>query len=62
MKHRIFPMSLMLAMITLIGVVLYWNGNYVVYILAYIFSFVFLLCYAIFAASIILGQHRTNSV
>ena len=56
MKHRIFPMSLMLAMIALIGVVLYWNGNYVVYILAYIFSFVFLLCYAIFAASTILEK------
>lgn len=56
MKHRIFSMSLMLAMIALIGVVLYWNGNYVVYMLAYIFSCVFLLCYAIFAASTILEK------
>lgn len=56
MKHRILPMSLLLAIIALFGVVLYGNGNYVVYILAYIFSFVFLLCYAIFVASTILEK------
>lgn len=31
MKHRILPICWPLAMIALIGVVLYWNGNYVVY-------------------------------
>lgn len=53
MKHRILPMSLLLAIIVLICTALYWNGDYVVYMLTYIFAFVFLLCYAAFAASTI---------
>lgn len=53
MKRRIFPMGLLLLIIALVGVALYWNGNYIVYILAYIFSFMFLLCYTVFAASAI---------
>lgn len=35
---------------------LFWSGNYVVFILAYVFSFVFLLCYAVFSASTILEK------
>lgn len=53
MKHRILPMGLLLAIIILICTALYWNGDYVVYMLTYIFAFVFLLCYAAFAASTI---------
>lgn len=56
MKRRILPMGVLLGIIVLIGVALYWNGNYVVYMLTYIFSFLFLLCYAIFAASTILEK------
>lgn len=56
MKRRILPMGLLLASIVLIGAALYWNGNYVVYMLTYIFSFLFLLCSAIFAASAILEK------
>lgn len=53
MKRRILPMGLLLAIIILSGTALYWNGNYVVYMLTYIFSFVFLLCYTVFETSAI---------
>lgn len=56
MKQRIFPSGLLLAIIVLVNAALYWNGNYVVYILTYAFSFVFLLCYTIFSASAILEK------
>lgn len=46
MKHRILPVGLLLAIIGLICTAPYRNGEYTVYILTYIFSFVFLLCYA----------------
>lgn len=52
MKRCTLPAEL-LAILALIGAVLYWNGNYIVYMLAYIFSFLFLLCYVVFAASAI---------
>lgn len=51
MKHHVLPMGLLLAVIAFTGIALYWNGNYVVYILAYVFSAVLLLCYALFSAS-----------
>lgn len=51
MKQRILSMGLLLAVIALAGIALYWDGNYVVYMLAYIFSFVFLLCGTVLAAS-----------
>lgn len=56
MKKR----SLSIGMLWLIGllmcVVLYWNGNYIVYMLAYIFAFIFLLCHAVFSAYDIWGK------
>ena len=56
MKRRILPAGLLLIIVVLIGAVLYGNGNYVVYMLTYIFSFVFLLCFAVFAASTVLEK------
>ena len=56
MKHRFLPMALLWIILALLGVVLYWNGNYAVYILAYTFSFVFLLCYAFFSAPNVLEK------
>lgn len=49
MKHRILSLVL-LAIAVLISVALYYSGNYVIYMLTYIFSFVFLLCGTIYAA------------
>ena len=37
----------------LMSVVLFLNGNYVVYILSYVFCFTFLFCHAVFSASTI---------
>lgn len=56
MKRHIFSMTLLLAIIALICAVLYWNGDYVVYMLTYIFSFLFLFCYVIFTASAIMEK------
>lgn len=56
MKRRILPMGLLLALIALICAALYGNGDYVVFMLTYIFSFAFLLCYALFTASAILEK------
>lgn len=56
MKKRIFPMGLLLMIVFLMCTVLFWNGNYVVYILSYVFSFTFLFCYAIFSATTILEK------
>ena len=51
MKQCILPTGLLLVIAALIGAALYWNGNYVVYILTYVFSFVLLLCHTGFSAS-----------
>lgn len=56
MKRRILPLGLLWAITVLTGAALYWGGNYIVYMLTYIFSFVFLLCYTIFTASPILEK------
>lgn len=48
MKQRIFSTGLLLMIAVLTGAALYRSGNYVVYMLAYIFSFVFLLCLTAF--------------
>lgn len=53
MKTGILPKGLLLILTGLAGAALYWSGSYVVYILAYSFSFVFLLCYTVFAPSAI---------
>lgn len=49
MKYRMLSWGL-LAISALIGAALYENGNYVVYILTYVFSFVLLLCHTVFSA------------
>lgn len=56
MKRRVLPAGVLLIIVVLAGAVLYENGNYIVYILTYIFSFVFLLCLTVFAASAILEK------
>lgn len=53
MKKRIFPMGLLSIIVFLMCVVLFLNGNYVVYILTYVFGFTFLFCYAVFSPSVI---------
>lgn len=53
MKKRMIPMGLLFIMILLMCAALFLNGNYVVYILSYIFSFTFLFCYAVFSATTI---------
>lgn len=55
MKRKLFSVCAF-AIILLVCTALFFSGDYVVYILAYIFSFVFLLCYTIFAASTILEK------
>lgn len=45
MKQRICSLIVLWAVLVFAGVILYRNGNFVAYLLAYIFSFVFLLCY-----------------
>lgn len=60
MKRRILPAGLLLIIVVLIGAALYGNGNYVVYMLTYIFSFVFLLCFAVFAASTVLEKNCSD--
>lgn len=52
MKRKLFTI-LTFAIVLLACAALFWGGNYVVFILAYVFSFVFLLCYAVFSASTI---------
>lgn len=51
MKKDIILKGLLAAILALLCVVLYWNGDYVVYMLTYIFSFAVLLCYTIAASS-----------
>lgn len=53
MKRDMFSAGLLWAAAALMGTVLYWNGNYVVCMLTYIFSFGFLLCCVVLAASAI---------
>lgn len=53
MKKRMIPMGLLFIMILLMCAALFWNGNYVVYILSYVFSFTSLFCYAVFSATTI---------
>lgn len=55
MKRKLFSVCAF-AIILLACTALFFGGDYVVYILAYIFSFVFLLCYTVFAASTILEK------
>lgn len=62
MKQNIFPADLMLIITVFFGAAFYGNGNYVVYMLTYIFSFVFLLCLTIFAASTILQKFYIKNV
>lgn len=49
MNRRILPMGLLFIITALTGTVLYWSGNYIVFMLAYIFSAVFLWCRTAFA-------------
>ncbi len=55
MKRNFFSI-LTFVIILLACTALFFCGNYVVFILAYVFSFVFLLCYAVFSASTILEK------
>lgn len=56
MKRRVLPAGLLLIIVVLIGAALYGNGDYIVYMLTYIFSFVFLFCLTVFAASAVLEK------
>lgn len=56
MNKQIFPMAALLAIAALFGAVLYWNGNYIVYMLAYIFFFVLLLCGQVFLDASVLEK------
>ncbi len=56
MKRRVLPAGLLLIIVILIGVALYGSGNDIVYMFSYIFSFVFLLCLTVFAASTVLEK------
>lgn len=51
MKQRIFWIGLLLVVTALFCAALYWNGDYIIYILTYAFAFAFLLCYTIFDTS-----------
>lgn len=53
MKKYNFSMGLLWVVVALLCAALYWNGNDIVYMLSYIFSFAFLFCYTIFSASTI---------
>lgn len=53
MKKRNFSIVLLLLIVFLMCAALYWNGNYVVYILMYILGFGFLLCHTVFSSSVI---------
>lgn len=55
MKQKLFSI-LTLGIILLACTALFFSCNYVVFILAYVFSFVFLLCYAVFSSSTILEK------
>lgn len=55
MKQKIFFLCTF-AIILLACTALLFSGDYVVYFLAYIFSFVFLLCYTVFADLTILEK------
>lgn len=55
MNIKLFYVSAFATML-LACAALFFSGDYVVFILAYIFSFVFLLCYTVFAASTILEK------
>lgn len=55
MKQKFFSVGA-LAVILLACAALLFSGNYVVYLLAYIFSFVFLLCFTVFSASTLLEK------
>lgn len=56
MKKYIFSIGLLLAIVAFICAALYWSGNDIVYMFAYIFSFAFLSCYTIFSASTIMEK------
>lgn len=55
MKQKLFSI-LTLGILLIACTALFFGGNYVVFILAYVFSFVFLLCHTIFSASAILEK------
>lgn len=55
MKQKLFSI-LTFGIILLACTALFFYANYVVFILAYVFSFVFLLCYAVFSESTILEK------
>lgn len=55
MKQNCFFISVFAIIVSACSA-LFFGGSYAVYILAYIFSFVFLLCYTVFAASTILEK------
>lgn len=61
MKKRIFSMG-MLQIVFRMCMALYWNGNYVVYMLTYIFGFVLILCHVIFSAATIWEKIAQTSV
>lgn len=51
MKKRNFSIGLLFIIIFLTCAVLFLKGNYVVYLISYVFSFAFLFCYTIFSSS-----------
>lgn len=55
MKQKIFSLCTFV-IILLACTSLFFSGDYVVYILAYILSFIFLLCYTVFTASTVLEK------
>lgn len=55
MKQKFFS-AFLFGIILLACIALFFGGNYVVYLLAYVFSFVFLLCYTVFSASRIIEK------
>lgn len=55
MKQKFFSVCVFI-IILLASTALFFSGDYVVYILAYIFSFVFLLCYTVLMDSSILEK------
>ncbi|MCI8327621.1 MAG: hypothetical protein HFI37_07575 [Lachnospiraceae bacterium] len=50
MKKRILSVGMLLVLLLLLGTTLYWNGNYVIYIISYICCFTFLLYSSVFVA------------
>lgn len=56
MKRQLLYLGLLSVILVLACAALCWSGNYVVYLLAYIFTFLFLLCRTIFSPSAFLEK------